>query len=313
MNTKTCRHSWIKIEGRAHLEVNTNYWALLERSKVQLEPGRFSHNLRTWRGSKAIVCNRTCLVFFLHCNTISRHHLHIVFTFPPLPFTFWLFTLSLLHGWDCWGWSRRAVGSGGLWGSGYPPGPSSPTPLDTSVPTQPSFTSAKYSGHTRPVLQPCFLMFVMILLTEIHFWVQMCNLQLGIWTGKTRAPGPTHNAWLDLRGREQREKSRLWEGSSTSVNGHSFLECCTFTHWQSASLCLIGMEMSQQHLIFSFLFLEAHKESKWGFELFRNLRCFFPKHKYSAYSACALSFYIFSVFYLLSMYIFFYHDNGSKR
>lgn len=205
------------------------------------------------------------------------------------------------------------AGAGGLWGSGYPPGPSSPTPLDTSVPTQPSFTSAKYSGHTRPVLQPCFLMFVMILLTEIHFWVQMCNLQLGIWTGKTRAPGPTHNAWLDLRGREQREKSRLWEGSSTSVNGHSFLECCTFTHWQSASLCLIGMEMSQQHLIFSFLFLEAHKESKWGFELFRNLRCFFPKHKYSAYSACVLSFYIFSVFYLLSMYIFFYHDNGSKR
>lgn len=80
MSTKTCRHSWIKIEGRAHLEVNTNYWALLERSKVQLEPGRFSHNLRTWRGSKAIVCNRTCLVFFCIVTPLPD----IIFTYSDL-------------------------------------------------------------------------------------------------------------------------------------------------------------------------------------------------------------------------------------
>lgn len=62
------------------------------------------------------------------------------------------------------------------------------------------------------------------------------------------------------------------------------------------------MEMSQHQPTSSFLFLEARREGEWGFELCRDLRFFFfSKHKYSAYSARALSSYIFPVFHLLSV------------
>lgn len=73
MSTKTRRHSQIKIEGRTHLEVSTNYWALLERSKEQLEPGRCCRDLRAWRGQSCVVERG-----LLHWNISSRHHPYVM-------------------------------------------------------------------------------------------------------------------------------------------------------------------------------------------------------------------------------------------
>lgn len=63
--------SQIRVEGRTHLEASTNYWALLERNKVQLEPGRSCCDLRAWR-------RQSCAVErgLLHWNASSRCHPH---------------------------------------------------------------------------------------------------------------------------------------------------------------------------------------------------------------------------------------------